>query len=110
MKDDYCLVAALGGKVIGAVWARILAGEPKGYGYVDGQTPELAIALYKEYRNRGFGSLLMSRMIADLKEKGYGRVSLSVHKANYALGLYRKLGFEAIVESEEYYIMLLRLK
>ena len=110
MKDDYCLVAVLGGKVVGAVLARILAGEPKGYGHVDSETPELAIALYEEYRNRGFGSLLMKQMIATLKSKGYNRVSLSVNKANHALKLYRKLGFEPVVENKEDYIMLLRLK
>ena len=99
MKGDTCLAATCGGKVVGAAWARILAGEPKGYGYVDSQTPELAVALYKEYRSRGIGSLLVKQTVAALREKGYTQVSLSVHKANYALGLYRKLGFEPFEEN-----------
>ncbi|MDR3261548.1 MAG: GNAT family N-acetyltransferase, partial [Tannerella sp.] len=70
-KDDYCLIADLDGTIIGAVWVRILSGEIKGYGNVDDRTPEFAISLFREYRNRGIGTLLMEKMIACLKEKGY---------------------------------------
>ena len=37
--DDCCLVADIDGKVVGAVWTRILSGEMKGYGNVDEYTP-----------------------------------------------------------------------
>lgn len=40
-----------------------------------------------------------------LKDKGYKQVSLSVQKANYAVKMYRKAGFEAVDEKEEEYIM-----
>jgi hypothetical protein len=36
---------------------------------------------------------------------GYEQVSLSVQKANYAAKMYRKLGFAAVRENEEEYIM-----
>ena len=62
-KDDYCLVADLNGKIVGAVWVRILAGEIKGYGNIDDTTPEFAISLFKEYRNQGIGTRLMTEMI-----------------------------------------------
>ncbi|MDR3261791.1 MAG: GNAT family N-acetyltransferase, partial [Tannerella sp.] len=39
--------------------------------FVDDRTPEFAISLFREYRNRGIGTLLMEKMIACLKEKGY---------------------------------------
>lgn len=51
--DDYCLVAELKQKIVGAVWTRILCDEIKGFGNIDDKTPEFAISLYKEYRNRG---------------------------------------------------------
>ena len=87
--DDRCLVAEVDGKVVGAVWTRIM----DDYGHIDNQTPSLAISLYKEYRNRGIGTQLMLRMLEKLKADGYPCVSLSVQKANYALQMYRKVGF-----------------
>ena len=108
-KDDHCLVAESNEKIIGAVWVRILSGKIKGYGFVDDETPEFAISLFKEYRNRGIGTLLMQKMIEHLKGCGYAQTSLSVQKENYAAEMYRKLGFEIIGENAEDYLMLLKL-
>lgn len=108
-QGDYCLVADLDGKIIGAVWVRILAGEMKGYGNIDDKTPEFAVSLYKEYRNRGIGTALMKKMIEHLKESGYAQASLSVDKANYAVRMYKSLGFEIISENREDYLMVLKL-
>lgn len=108
-KHDKCFVAELNGKIIGAVWVRILAGHAKGYGNIDDKTPEFAISLYKEYRNMGIGTNLMNKMIKYLIEKGYKKASLSVAKNNYAVRLYKKLGFRVIKEEDEDYIMVLDL-
>jgi ribosomal protein S18 acetylase RimI-like enzyme len=40
------------------------------------------------------GTALIFGMISCLKDKGYQQVSLSVDKANYAVGMYKKSGFE----------------
>ena len=104
--DDCCLVADIDGKVVGAVWTRILSGEVKGYGNVDEDTPEFAISLYKEYRNMGIGTALMRRMLELLKERGYKRASLAVQKDNYAVRMYKKVGFKIVKESEEEYLMI----
>lgn len=109
LKDDYGLVADLNGEIIGAVWIRILSGKIKGYGNIDGETPEFAISLFKEYRNRGIGTLLMTHMIDYLRKKGYKKASLNVKKANYAVKLYQKVGFEIIDENEEDFLMILKL-
>ena len=109
-KGDYCLVADLNGRIVGAVWVRILADGIKGYGNIDDQTPEFAVSLLKRYRNRGIGTLLMQRMIDCLKKQGYAQASLSVQKENYAVRMYQKLGFEIIRENEEDYLMVLKLK
>lgn len=108
-QGDYCLVADLDGKIIGAVWVRILAGEMKGYGNIDDKTPEFAISLYKEYRSRGIGTALMKKMIEHLKESGYAQASLSVDKANYAVKMYKNLGFKIIADRAEDYFMVLEL-
>ena len=79
------------------------------YGHIDGETPSLAVSLYREYRGRGIGTALLREMLSLLKRKGYERVSLSVQKANYALKMYEKAGFEVVDETEEEYIMLRRL-
>jgi ribosomal protein S18 acetylase RimI-like enzyme len=98
---DYCLVAESGGKIIGAVWARIM----NDYGHIDNETPSLAISLYKEFRNNGIGTALMKQMLSLLKKENYKRVSLAVQKKNYAAKMYQKLGFKIASENEEEYIM-----
>jgi len=104
-KGDNCLVAEVGGKVVGAVWTRIM----DDYGHVDDETPSFAISLYKEYRSMGIGTRLMEQMLALLKAQGYKQASLSVQKANYATRLYKNVGFKTIHENAEEYIMVCKL-
>ena len=98
---DNCIAAEDNGKVIGAVWTRIM----NDYGHVDNETPSFAISLYKEYRGEGIGTELMRKMISLLKEQGYKKASLAVQKANYAVKMYKKVGFKIIDENSEEYIM-----
>ena len=98
---DNCIAAEDNGKVIGAVWTRIM----NDYGHVDNETPSFAISLYKEYRGQGIGTELMRKMISLLKEQGYKKASLAVQKANYAVKMYKKVGFKIIDENSEEYIM-----
>lgn len=104
LKDDFALVAEIEGKIVGAVWVRIM----NDYGHIDNETPSLAISLYKEYRGQGIGTDMMKEMLSLLKTHGYKRVSLSVQKANYAAEMYRKIGFEIIKENGDEWIMLWR--
>ena len=100
-KNDWGLAAEVDGKVVGAVWVRIM----NDYGHIDDNTPSLAISLYKEYRGFGIGTAMIKEMLALLKSHGYSQVSLSVQKANYAARMYLKIGFKIIRENEEEYIM-----
>jgi len=109
-KDDYGLLAELDGKIAGGVWVRILAGERKGFGNVDSETPEFAIAVFKEYQKMGIGAKLMLEMIDYLKNKDYKQCSLAVQKTNYAVKMYQKVGFEIVEEKEEEYLMVLKLR
>lgn len=98
---DIAFVAEVDKKIIGAVWVRIM----NDYGHIDDETPSFAISIYKNYRNRGIGTALMKKMLDTLKEKGYKQASLAVQKDNYAVKLYKKVGFEIVDENEEEYIM-----
>ncbi len=104
-KDDWGLAAEVDGKIVGAVWVRIM----NDYGHIDNETPSLAISLYKEYRGFGIGTAMMKEILALLKSHGYRRVSLSVQKANYAAKMYLKIGFEIIRENEEEFVMICHL-
>lgn len=100
-KDDISFAAEVDNKIIGAVWVRIM----NDYGHIDDETPSFAISLYKNYRNYGIGTALMRKMLETLKENGYRQASLAVQKANYAVKMYKRVGFEIVDENEEEYIM-----
>ena len=100
-KRDKALVAELNGYVVGAIWVRIM----NDYGHVDNNTPSLAMSVCKEYRGLGIGTSLLKQLLSELKSSGCSRVSLSVQKANYAVGMYKKAGFNIIDENSEEFIM-----
>lgn len=100
-EGDICFVAEVDKAVVGAVWVRIM----DDYGHVEDGVPSFAISLYKEYRGRGIGTEMMKTMLTELKTRGYQKTSLAVQKANYAVRMYRHVGFEIIDENEEEYIM-----
>ena len=104
-KDDQGLVAEVDGRIVGAVWVRII----NDYGQMDDETPSLAISLYKEYRGFGIGTAMMKEIFILLKSHGYKKVSLSVQKANYAAKMYQKIGFEVVKENEEELVMVCHL-
>ena len=103
---DAALIAEVDNKAVGAVWVRIM----NDYGHIDGETPSFAISLYKEYRGLGIGTEMMTAMLAILKDRGYKQASLAVQKANYAVKMYHKVGFEIVGENEEEYIMIARVQ
>lgn len=104
--DDRCLAAEVDGKIVGAVWVRIM----DDYGHIDDETPSFAISLYREYRGHGIGTALMVKMLELLRESGYKRASLAVQKENYAVKMYKKVGFEVVGENAKEYIMVCNLR
>jgi ribosomal protein S18 acetylase RimI-like enzyme len=84
---------------VGAAWLRLLTGEAKGYGFVDDDTPELAIAVLPDHRGRGLGGRLL-RELLDSAASRFSAVSLSVRADNPARRLYERAGFRVVVESE----------
>lgn len=98
---DLGMVVEIDSKIIGAAWVRIM----NDYGHIDNQTPSLAMSLFKEYRGYGIGTALLESLLQKLRHSKYDKVSLSVQKANYAVKMYRKAGFEIVGENNEEYIM-----
>jgi len=87
---DLGVVAERDGQIIGAAWTRIIPA----YGHLDNNTPELAVSMLPEYRNRGIGTKLMNALFDLLRENGYKKTSLSVQKDNPAVRFYLRLGYE----------------
>ena len=104
-KHDKALVAETQGKIVGAIWVRIM----NDYGHIDNDTPSLAMAVSKEYRGLGIGSSLLKELLSALKSAGYLKISLSVQKSNYAVKMYKQAGFTVVDENSEEYIMVVNL-
>jgi ribosomal protein S18 acetylase RimI-like enzyme len=100
-RTDLGVVACDGdsGDPVGAAWLRLLTGEAQGYGYVDDETPELAIAVLPDHRSRGLGGRLLRELLAAARGR-FGAVSLSVRAENPALRLYERNGFRVAAERE----------
>lgn len=86
------------GEPLGAAWARLFTNEEPAYGFVDEETPEMAVGVRSDARGRGVGMALVSRLIAEVGGK-YPALSLSVREDNPASRLYRRLGFEGVGET-----------
>ena len=104
-KHDKALVAEIKGKVVGAIWVRIM----NDYGHIDDDTPSLAMSVYRKYRGVGIGTLLLKQLLQVERLAGYSKISLSVQKGNYAVKMYEKEGFTVVDENNEEYIMIANL-
>ena len=81
-------------EIIGAAWVRLFKTSDPSYGFIDEETPDMAIAIKAEYRNCGIGTELLNKLIITIKNNGFLQMSLSVDPRNSALHLYKRLGFE----------------
>ena len=104
-KHDKALVAESQGKVVGVIWVRIM----NDYGHIDNDTPSLAMSVCSKYRGLGIGTSLLEQLLQVEKLAGYSKISLSVQKSNYAVKMYKKVGFNIIEENSEEYIMIANL-
>lgn len=81
--------------VVGAVWWRLWNGKERGFGFVDEETPEIAIGVLPKFQNQGIGSALLKRATEER-----GRLSLNVRSDSAAVRLYRRFGFGIVAGSE----------
>lgn len=99
-RGDSAVIALEGGFPVGAAWFRLFSADEPGYGFVDEQTPELAIAVVPGKRGHGYGEELLSGLIERARAEGFTALSLSVESANPALKLYEDHGFVKVGESD----------
>ncbi len=96
---DTALIAIEDGFPVGAGWYRLFREDAPGYGFVDDQTPELAIAVVPSRRGHGVGDALITALCERAQAEGHRALSLSVERSNGALvSFYEKHGFERVHE------------
>ena len=95
---DAGVIAIDAGFPVGAAWYRLFKEAEPGYGFVDEQTPELAVAVVPSRRGRGLGRELLTALMERARRDGFESLSLSVEDDNPAIGLYEALGFRAVAE------------
>ncbi len=103
---DIGVVAVLDGDPIGAACGRLFTAENHGHGYIDEQTPEIAIAVWGGHRGQGVGGLLLEALEVVAHGLGIERLSLSVDTENPARWLYLRHGYEVVGDEGGSYRML----
>ena len=86
---------------LGMAWLRIWSAKDRGYGYINDEIPELAIAVLPDYRGRGIGTNLLIQILA-MAENRFPGVSLSVRSDNSVVKLYKRAGFVKVPGSETF--------
>jgi GNAT superfamily N-acetyltransferase len=108
-RGDAAVIGLESGFPIGAAWYRLFPREEPGFGFVDDQTPEMAIAVVPSRRGRGIGTELVDSLIELAKEQGYGGLSLSVADESPAMHVFAKQGFEKVEQTDGSWTMRLNL-
>lgn len=98
-EGDTCIIAERNGKVLGSAWYRFWTDEDHSYGFIDPETPEIAMGVYPDYRSKGVGRKLLKELISQAKKTNIKAVSLSVDPNSFALQLYESEGFQKYGES-----------
>ena len=106
---DLGVAAELGGEVVGVALCRIFTEDDHGHGYVEEQTPELAVAVADERRDRGIGKQLLEALADAARAAGLTQLSLSVDAGNPAVRLYERAGYRELTRDEDGIRMLLEL-
>lgn len=108
-RGDVGVIASAGEEIVGVAYCRLFTTEDHGHGYVDDETPELAVGVRVGWRGSGVGTRLLEELAAASREEGYRRLSLSVDTDNPARRLYERLGYREHSSDEDGVRMVLEL-
>ncbi len=107
---DVGVIAEVDGEPAGAAWCRTFSEDDHGDGYVDQETPELAIAVCAERRGSGIGRALLLALHERARAGGVRRMALSSERDNVvARTLYRSVGYEDLAPDDPKDRMILEL-
>jgi ribosomal protein S18 acetylase RimI-like enzyme len=95
---DVAVVATIESIPVGAAWVRFWRNVDGVRGFVDEHTPVLVIGVHRDYRRQGIGKAMIEWLVDHASKHHIQQISLCVSKDNYALNLYRQMGF---VEHED---------
>jgi GNAT superfamily N-acetyltransferase len=90
---DIAVVAELDREIVGVANCRLFTEADHGHGYVDDETPEVAVAVREGRRGRGLGARLMNELAKAALAAGFSCLSLSIDADNPARRLYERLGY-----------------
>lgn len=91
--DGGCIAEDGDDSSVGACWYRLFAADEPGHGFVGTGVPELILGVNPVWRAQGVGRALLDAVVAQARNAGHARISLSVERGNYAINLYRTAGF-----------------
>ena len=98
---DTVLIAVDDAFPVGAAWYRLFRNDQPGYGFVDAETPELAIAVVPSRRGHGVGEALLEALCERARTDGYRALSLSVARDNPGLlAFYEQHGFQVAGQAD----------
>jgi ribosomal protein S18 acetylase RimI-like enzyme len=98
---DTALIAVDEAFPVGAAWYRLFRKDQPGYGFVDEETPELAIAVVPSRRGHGVGEALLDALCERARADGYRALSLRVSRDNAPLvAFYEHHGFSVVGDGD----------
>ncbi|WP_432664179.1 GNAT family N-acetyltransferase [Wukongibacter baidiensis] len=104
-EGDAAVIATINSIPVGAAWYRFWTDNDSIRGYIDENTPVLAIGVHCNYRHQGIGKKMIDWLIDYASKYSIKRISLCVSKDNYAINLYRQQGFIEYADTGDSFIM-----
>ena len=90
---DAGVLADAGGEVVAGAFYRLFTEADHGQGYIDADTPEVAVAVWGAPKGKGVGSTLLDALHEMARNAGFAKVSLAVDSDNPAMRLYERQGY-----------------
>lgn len=99
--DFGCVAEDARGVPVGGCWARLFPANAPGRGFVAVGVPELTLGVYAQWRAQGAGRALLRELGTAAAARGHARLSLSVHRGNFAQRLYLSEGYVTVASLDD---------